>query len=56
MKTHLKRELEHEVWKLLLTADFLEAYVHGIVVEGPDGILRRLYPRLFTYSADYPEK
>lgn len=56
MKTHLKRELEHEVWKLLLTAAFLEAYVHGVVVEGPDGILRRLYPRFFTYSADYPEK
>ncbi|KAH7877053.1 uncharacterized protein C8R40DRAFT_1168980 [Lentinula edodes] len=56
MKTHLKRELEHEVWKLLLTVAFLHAYVHGVVVEGPDGILRRLYPRFFTYSADYPEK
>ncbi|KAF9075194.1 hypothetical protein BDP27DRAFT_1212847 [Rhodocollybia butyracea] len=56
MKTHLKRELEHEVWKLLLTPEFLDAYVHGVVVKGPDGVLRRLYPRIFTYSADYPEK
>ncbi|KAJ3848278.1 hypothetical protein EV368DRAFT_68414 [Lentinula lateritia] len=40
MKTHLKRELEHEVWKLLLMVAFLHAYVHGVVVEGPDGILR----------------
>ncbi|KAH7871046.1 uncharacterized protein C8R40DRAFT_1175015 [Lentinula edodes] len=44
MKTHLKRELKHEVWKLHLTVAFLHAYVHGVVVEGPDGILRRLYP------------
>ncbi|KAJ3755244.1 hypothetical protein EV360DRAFT_86085 [Lentinula raphanica] len=56
VKTHLKRELEHAVWKLLFTPDFLNAYVHGTVVEGPDGVLRRLYPRIFTYSADYPEK
>ncbi|KAJ3816999.1 hypothetical protein F5880DRAFT_1618699 [Lentinula raphanica] len=56
VKTHLKRELEHAVWKLLFTTDFLDAYVHGTIVEGSDGILRRLYPRIFTYSADYPEK
>ncbi|KAJ3766797.1 hypothetical protein FB446DRAFT_708323 [Lentinula raphanica] len=56
VKTHLKCELEHAVWQLLFTADFLNAYVHGTVVEGPDGVLRCLYPRIFTYSADYPEK
>jgi hypothetical protein len=33
-----------EVWQQLLDDDFLEAYQHGI------------YPRIFTYSADYPEK
>jgi hypothetical protein len=43
-------------WALMLDDDFLEAYVHGIVVECGDGITRRLYPRIFTYSADYPEK
>jgi hypothetical protein len=34
----------------------MHAYEHGVVVECADLILRRLYPRLFTYSADYPEK
>lgn len=34
----------------------MEAYVHGIVIDCADGIRRRVYPRLFTYSADYPEK
>ncbi|KIK51303.1 hypothetical protein GYMLUDRAFT_64926 [Collybiopsis luxurians FD-317 M1] len=56
IKTHLKHELEHAVWKLLLPPEFLHAYVHGIVVTGPDGIFRHLYPRFFTFSADYPEK
>ena len=46
----------HEVWKLLLDKDFLHAYQHGIVVKCFDGVLRRIYPCLFTYSADYLEK
>lgn len=54
--THLKRELMHAVWELLLSAEFIEAYVHGIVVECYDGVSRRIFPRIFTYSADYPEK
>ncbi|RDB22554.1 hypothetical protein Hypma_009968 [Hypsizygus marmoreus] len=33
-----------------------EAYHHGLVVTCLDGITRRFYPRIFTYSADYPEK
>ncbi|KDR76734.1 hypothetical protein GALMADRAFT_225666 [Galerina marginata CBS 339.88] len=54
--THLKRELMHAVWLLLLDPEFMYAYVHGIVMECADGIIRRLFPRFFTYSADYPEK
>ncbi|KAJ3559339.1 hypothetical protein NP233_g11288 [Leucocoprinus birnbaumii] len=54
--THLKRDLIHAIWSLILDPDFLEAYVHGIVVECADGIMRRLFPRFFTYAADYPEK
>jgi hypothetical protein len=54
--THCRRELMQKVWDLLLDSDFLEAYEHGFVMECLDGILRRFYPRLFTYSADYPEK
>lgn len=54
--THCHRELFHEQWRILLDDDFLEAWLHGIVVMCFDGILRRFYPRIFTYSADYPEK
>lgn len=46
----------HAVWKILLDEEFLHAYEHGIVLKCADGIFRRLYPRIFTYSADYPEK
>jgi hypothetical protein len=50
----------HEVmqaqWRILLDDEFLEAYEHGIVIECCDGIKRRFYPRILTYSADYPEK
>ena len=54
--THLKRELVQKVWELLLDDEFLEVYEHGIVITCADGITRRIYPRFFTYSADYPEK
>ena len=53
---HCKQELIQAVWAILLDGDFIEAYKNGIVVECFDGILRRVYPRIFTYSADYPEK
>lgn len=54
--THLKRELVQKVWELLLDDEFMEAYEHGIVITCADGIIRRVFPRFFTYSADYPEK
>ncbi|EIW76332.1 hypothetical protein CONPUDRAFT_15727, partial [Coniophora puteana RWD-64-598 SS2] len=53
---HCKRELVHGVWRLLLDDEFLMAYKHGVLVKCKDGIIRRFYPRIFTYSADYPEK
>lgn len=46
----------HSIWRLLLDDDFREAYIHGIVIDCSDGFRRRMYPRFFTYSADYPEK
>jgi Plavaka transposase len=49
-------ELMHAIWTILLDDDFLHAYEHGIVILCPDGISRRFYPRICTYSADYPEK
>ena len=44
------------VWSTILDDDFLYAYTYGIVIECIDGAERRVYPRIFTYSADYPEK
>ncbi|KAG5637871.1 hypothetical protein H0H81_002834 [Sphagnurus paluster] len=54
--THCQRELFHAVWKCILDGTFMHAYKHGIVIECPDGVSRRFFPRIFTYSADYPEK
>jgi hypothetical protein len=54
--TFCKRELIQAIWKLLLDGDFMHAYEHGIVIHCSDGVTRRIFPRFFTYSADYPEK
>lgn len=54
--THCNRELMHALWTILLDDEFIEAWKHGIVLVCNDGIKRRFYPRIFTYSADYPEK
>jgi len=54
--THCARELMHAQWAILLDDEFVEAWQHGIVVTCCDGIKRRFYPRIFSYSADYPEK
>ncbi|KAG1770346.1 hypothetical protein EV702DRAFT_1202394 [Suillus placidus] len=54
--THCRRELFHTCWNILLDQEFLYAYRHGIVLKCADGVMRRIFPRIFTYSADYPEK
>jgi hypothetical protein len=54
--THCRRELMHAVWSILLDDEFLHAYTYGVVIKCHDGVERRVYPRIFTYSADYPEK
>jgi hypothetical protein len=56
LMTHCRREVMHAQWRILLDDEFLEAYKHGIVIECCDGIKRRFYPHILTYSADYPEK
>jgi len=53
---HCRRELMHVVWKYILDDDFIHAMIYGVVITCHDGIKRRIYPRIFTYSADYPEK
>ncbi|KAJ8592983.1 hypothetical protein M405DRAFT_786759 [Rhizopogon salebrosus TDB-379] len=54
--THLKRDLMHAIWLLLLDDEFMHAYEHGIVIRFADNVCRRVFPRFFTYAADYPEK
>jgi len=54
--THCHRELFHVQWEVLLDDEFIEVYHHGIVCHCHDGVDRWLYPWIFTYSADYPEK
>src|SRR5258705_11137140 len=56
MMTHLRRELAHAIWMLLMDDEFMHAYIHGLVFCLVDGILRVFFPRFLTYSADYPEK
>jgi len=56
MLTHLRRELVQAVWMLLMDDEFMHAYIHGFLFQLADGILRVLFPRFLTYSADYPEK
>ncbi len=54
--THCRRELFQGAWEVLLDAEFVHAYEHGMVIDCIDGVRRRVYPRIFSYSADYPEK
>ncbi|KAJ3575441.1 hypothetical protein NP233_g1093 [Leucocoprinus birnbaumii] len=56
MMAHCRRELMHAMWRMLLDDDFVHAYRYGMVIQCIDGIERRIYPRIFSYSADYPEK
>lgn len=53
---HCRRELLHAAWGALLDDDFIHACRYGMVVRCIDGAERRIYPRIFTYSGDYPEK
>jgi len=53
---HCRCESLHAQWDILLDEEFLVAYQHGIVIECCDGVMRRFYPCILTYSADYKEK
>jgi hypothetical protein len=56
LHAHCHRELFHSCWEILLDEDFLSAYRHRIVLKCADGVVWRVFPHIFTYSADYPEK
>jgi hypothetical protein len=46
----------HAIWRILIDDDFLDAYRDGIIIKCYDGVTCRVFPRIFTYAADYPEK
>jgi hypothetical protein len=55
--THLRRELFMACWAILLSdPEFCKAYFCGILILCWDGVWRRVFPRFFTYLADYPER
>ncbi|KAG8958574.1 hypothetical protein FRC03_009004 [Tulasnella sp. 419] len=54
--TQCRRELMHAIWRVLFDDEFIAAWKHGIVIKCFDDVERRFYIRVFTYSADYPEK
>ncbi|KAI0258587.1 hypothetical protein BC834DRAFT_1045792 [Gloeopeniophorella convolvens] len=54
--THCKRELAQAIVALLIDEEFLEAYVHGILLYCGDNVWRRIFLRIFLWLADYPEK
>ena len=45
-----------EQWKAILDNEFMEAYLHGIIINCVDGMMWQFYPRIFIYIADYLEK
>jgi hypothetical protein len=56
LMAHVVREVLHAQWSILLDEEFVDAWLNGILIEGPDGNTRLFFPRIFVYSADYPEK
>jgi Plavaka transposase len=56
MITHCVRKIFHAQWEILLDPDLLQAMRSGVKIRCCDGVLRLFFPRVFTYSADYPEK
>jgi hypothetical protein len=41
---------------MLMDDEFVKAVKYGIILQFADGVFRRVFLRLLTYSADYPEK
>ena len=56
LMAHMGREALHAQWSILLDDNFIEAWSYGIPIKGPDGVTCLFFPRIFAYSADYPEK
>lgn len=54
--THCIREMFQRQWSILLDEELIHAMKNGLRIVCPDGKPRLFFPRVFTYSADYPEK
>ena len=52
----LKSEFINRIFLALFGVMFMHAFEYGVLVTCGDGIVRRLFPRIVMYSADYPEK
>ena len=53
---YCSKVLFHQQWSILLDKQLVDAMKDGLVMGGPDGERHCFYPRVFTYSADYPER
>ncbi|TEB23227.1 hypothetical protein FA13DRAFT_1640158, partial [Coprinellus micaceus] len=56
LMAHLNRECFHAQWVILLDDELLKAISEGVVIECSDGVKRRFFIRILTYSTDYPER
>jgi len=56
MLTFFRRDLVHGVWQILLDDEVKEASRIGILIECSDKIVRRVFPRILSVSADYKER
>ena len=56
LMAHCRHELIQAVWKYILDDEFIHAMIYRIVITCSNGMKCRIYLRIFTYSADYPEK
>jgi hypothetical protein len=52
----LKVDLMQKIWLLMLNEDFVDAYACGTLITCSDGVKCQIFPQIFTYAADYPEK
>ncbi|KAF5344215.1 hypothetical protein D9757_014413 [Collybiopsis confluens] len=54
--TFMRREIPHAIYAELFDKDFMNAYRDGIILRCGNKVTCSMFPRLFTWSADYPEK
>ncbi len=53
---HCQHELMHKILSIIFDEEFVRQYKEGVVILCADGISWHIFPHIFTYSADYPEK